>query len=124
MSLVREFFGYSGIPATPENFRRFFDNYVFWLDHILAQSQTRICPGVWELLRDFHALPAAPDYWFAHRQTSDLARKSSSAIFNLWEQFEFGGFADDHEERDLIAAARARPQSSRARQEIARAKKS
>jgi phosphoglycolate phosphatase len=25
--------------------------------------------------------------------------------FGLWEYFEFGGFADDHEERDHIAAA-------------------
>jgi phosphoglycolate phosphatase len=25
--------------------------------------------------------------------------------FGLWENFQFGGFADDHEERDHIAAA-------------------
>jgi phosphoglycolate phosphatase-like HAD superfamily hydrolase len=38
VSLVREFFSYNQIPATPENFSRFFERYVFWLDHILAQS--------------------------------------------------------------------------------------
>src|SRR6267154_6474993 len=30
--LVREFFGYHRIPATPQNFQRFFERYVFWLD--------------------------------------------------------------------------------------------
>src|ERR1043166_5118976 len=33
--LVREFFGYHQIPATPANFERFFERYAFWLDHIL-----------------------------------------------------------------------------------------
>ena len=29
VNLVREFFGIHGIPATPENFARFFERYVF-----------------------------------------------------------------------------------------------
>src|SRR3954447_13706665 len=36
VSLVREFFGFHGIEASPENFERFFEKYVFWLDHILS----------------------------------------------------------------------------------------
>src|SRR5436309_8277862 len=35
LSLVREFFGFHDIPATAENFERFFERSVFWLDHIL-----------------------------------------------------------------------------------------
>src|SRR5215472_18955092 len=50
VSLVREFFGFHGIPGTPDNFRRFFERYVFWLDHILQDSQTALCPGVWEFI--------------------------------------------------------------------------
>jgi phosphoglycolate phosphatase len=35
VSLVREFFTVHQIPVTPENLERFFERYVFWLDHIL-----------------------------------------------------------------------------------------
>ena len=56
MSLVREFFGVHGIPATKQNFERFFERYVFWLDHILQDSQTEICPGVWEFIDELNAL--------------------------------------------------------------------
>jgi phosphoglycolate phosphatase-like HAD superfamily hydrolase len=104
VNLVREFFGYNKIPATPENFRRFFERYVFWLDRILAHSQTRICPGVRELLRDLHTLPNPPKLGLLTGNIR-LGAEIKLRHFNLWEQFEFGGFADDHEERDLIAAA-------------------
>src|SRR6266436_1835228 len=50
VSLVREFFGLHDIPATAENFRRFFERYVFWLDDALKQSQGAVCPGVWKFL--------------------------------------------------------------------------
>ncbi|HTV76361.1 MAG TPA: HAD family hydrolase [Candidatus Baltobacteraceae bacterium] len=104
VNLVREFFGYNQIPATPENFQRFFERYVFWLDQILAQSQTRICPGVRELLSDLRALPNPPMLGLLTGNIQ-LGAEIKLRHFNLWEQFEFGGFADDHEERDLIAAA-------------------
>src|ERR1043165_9923006 len=57
ISLVREFFGYHKIPTTPENFQRFFERYVFWLDHILNQGEARICAGVLEFIRGLRALP-------------------------------------------------------------------
>jgi phosphoglycolate phosphatase len=47
VGLVREFFHQNDIAATPENFLRFFERYVFWLDHILGHSQTESCPGIW-----------------------------------------------------------------------------
>jgi len=45
VGLVREFFGYHDIAATPTNFERFFERYIFWLDHILRESVTEACPG-------------------------------------------------------------------------------
>src|SRR5437667_12607094 len=60
VSLVREFFSIHDIAPTPENFARFFERYVFWLDHILRGSKTEICPGVWELIRGLKAQPKAP----------------------------------------------------------------
>jgi phosphoglycolate phosphatase len=104
VSLVREFFGHNHIPATPENFARFFENYIFWLDQILARSKTEICPGVWELLRGLRALSNPPIIGLLTGNIR-LGAEIKLRHFGLWDQFEFGGFADDHEERDLIAAA-------------------
>jgi phosphoglycolate phosphatase-like HAD superfamily hydrolase len=103
-SLVREFFGLNHIPATPENFARFFERYTFWLDQILSRSHTETCPGVWELLRGLRALPQPPIIGLLTGNIR-LGAEIKLRHFGLWEEFAFGGFADDHEERDLIAAA-------------------
>src|SRR5215470_2226076 len=60
VSLVREFFGFHEIAATRENFKRFFDRYVFWLDHILRESHTEMCPGVAEFISQLNELPQPP----------------------------------------------------------------
>ena len=60
VNLVREFFGIHRIAATSENFRRFFENYVFWLDQTVAQSHGGTCRGVTEFINDLLALPAPP----------------------------------------------------------------
>src|SRR5580765_2518184 len=52
MSMVREFFGLHGIAATPENFERFFERYVFWLDHILKDSKRELCQGVLQFISE------------------------------------------------------------------------
>lgn len=39
--LVREFFEYHLIPMTEENTQRFFEHYVFLLDHILSRGAPR-----------------------------------------------------------------------------------
>jgi phosphoglycolate phosphatase len=104
VSLVREFFKHNHIAATPENFQRFFERYVFWLDRILANSQTEVCPGVWDLIHNLHALPQPPILGLLTGNIR-LGAEIKLRHFGLWNQFEFGGFADDHEERDLIAAA-------------------
>src|SRR5260221_3273542 len=60
VSLLREFFGVHGIAATAEHFERFFELYVFWLDHILSGSQTAMCPGVWETIGKLNKLDDPP----------------------------------------------------------------
>jgi phosphoglycolate phosphatase-like HAD superfamily hydrolase len=103
LSLVREFFGFHQIPPTPENFQRFFDCYVFWLDHILQQSKTRLCPGIWELIRGLQALPKPPLLGLLTGNIR-LGAEIKLRHFNLWDVFQTGAFGDDHEERDQIAA--------------------
>ncbi|MCX6930135.1 MAG: HAD family hydrolase [Verrucomicrobia bacterium] len=106
-SLVREFFGYNQIAQTPENFERFFDRYVFWLDHILRDSKTEVCPGVWEFIRELQQQPQAPLLGLLTGNIR-LGAEIKLRHFNLWDAFQTGGFADDHEERDQIAAVARR----------------
>jgi phosphoglycolate phosphatase-like HAD superfamily hydrolase len=104
VSLVREFFLLHDIEPSAENFRRFFERYVFWLDHILAQSRTEACPGVATLLRDLRALPQPPLIGLLTGNIR-LGAEIKLRHFGLWREFETGAFADDHEERDQIARA-------------------
>ena len=103
-SLVREFFAMHRIPATTENFRRFFDQYVFWLDHILATSRTEACPGICEFIRDLQALPQPP---LVGLLTGNIRLGAEIKLrhFDLWKEFVTGGFADDSEDRNQIAVA-------------------
>ena len=102
-SLVREFFGHHQIEPTPQNFERFFERYVFWLDQLLHESKTELCPGVWEFIHALHALPEAPLLGLLTGNIR-LGAEIKLRHFNLWEVFKTGAFADDHEERDQIAA--------------------
>ena len=104
VSLVREFFKYHSIPETPENFERFFERYVFWLDYILNHSQTEACPGVWEFIGGLKALPHPPRIGLLTGNIR-LGAEIKLRHFNLWKEFETGAFADDNEDRDLIALA-------------------
>lgn len=104
VSLVREFFVYHKIAETPENFELFFEHYVFWLDYILSHSHTEACPGVWEFI---HALKNLPNPPMIGLLTGNIRLGAEIKLrhFNLWKEFETGAFADDNEDRDLIAAA-------------------
>lgn len=104
VSLVREFFRIHGLPETPQNFRRFFEHYVFWLDHILGHSEGRACPGIFELIAELHALPQPPMIGLLTGNIR-LGAEIKLRHFGLWESFAMGGFADDHEDRNHIAVA-------------------
>jgi phosphoglycolate phosphatase len=101
--LVREFFGYHNIPSTPQNFERFFERYVFWLDHILKESQTSVCNGVWEFIRGLQVLAKPPVIGLLTGNIR-LGAEIKLRHAGLWDVFITGGFADDSEERDKIAA--------------------
>jgi phosphoglycolate phosphatase len=101
--LVREFFGYHNVAATPQNFTRFFERYVFWLDHILKESQTSVCIGVWDFIRGLQGL-AAPPLIGLLTGNIRLGAEIKLRHAGLWDVFVTGGFADDSEERDKIAA--------------------
>jgi len=111
VSLVREFFSIHKIAETAQNFELFFEQYVFRLDHVLAQNQTDICPGVVEFIHALRQLPQPPMIGLLTGNIR-LGAEIKLRHFDLWKEFEMGGFADDNEERDKIAAA-AKARASR-----------
>jgi len=111
VSLAREFFLQNKIKPSPEVFRRFFGSYVFWLDYYIARTHGRVIPGVWEFLNELRALPRPPVIGLLTGNIR-LGAEIKLRHFNLWDVFQTGAFADDHEERDQIAAI-ARQRGSR-----------
>src|ERR1041384_7339629 len=86
VSLVREFFGVHEIAATPENFQRFFERYVFWLDQILRQSRSELCPGVWEFIAGLQNLPQPPLLGLLTGNIR-LGAEIKLRHFDLWDVF-------------------------------------
>ena len=106
--LVREFLTSHGVEATPENFRRFFDCYVFWLDHHLHELAGSACPGVGDWLAELAALPEPPLLGLLTGNIR-LGAQIKLRHYGLWDPFVTGGYGDDHEDRNEIARiARAR----------------
>jgi phosphoglycolate phosphatase-like HAD superfamily hydrolase len=104
VSLVREFFRIHGLAESPANFEMFFEHYVFWLEHILEINGGETCRGVRQFLRDLQSLPQAPVLGLLTGNIQ-LGAEIKLRHFGLWELFQFGGFADDHEDRNHIALA-------------------
>ena len=102
-SLLREFFSLHQIPATRANFQRFCERYVFWLDQLLRQSRAELCPGVSELIAGLEALPRPPLLGLLTGNIR-LGAEIKLRYLHLWDRFVTGAFADDHEDRNQIAA--------------------
>lgn len=102
-SLVRELFGCCGLNHCPEHVERFFDSYVFWLDHLLNESRSgAICPGVLRMLDELEGLTDPPKVGLLTGNIR-LGAEIKLRHFGLWDRFELGGFGDDHEDRNQIA---------------------
>jgi phosphoglycolate phosphatase len=101
-SIVRDFFQHHRIEAIPENFSRFFDNYVFWLDHMLGQVPGRVLPGVHKMIYDWQSLPQPPMIGLLTGNIR-LGAQIKLSHYKLWHLFQMGAFGDDHEDRNQIA---------------------
>lgn len=101
-SIVRDFFGQFGIPATAENFTRFFSAYVLWLEKILSTLDGSVLPGVHQLIAAFQAMPHRP---LLGLLTGNIKQGAQLKLehYKLWDRFAMGGFGDDHEDRNQIA---------------------
>jgi phosphoglycolate phosphatase-like HAD superfamily hydrolase len=102
-SLVRELFALQQIEPSPGNFERFFTAYIFWLEKLIMECAGGACPGVMEF---YSSLAARPNPPLIGLLTGNIRRGAQIKLqrYQLWDKFPFGGFADDHEDRNEIAA--------------------
>ena len=103
MSLVREGLTFHAVEPSEANFRRFFDNYPTFLAELLRTTKGAVCEGIPELI---HQLENAPDKPTLGLLTGNIRRGAELKLrhYGLWHHFETGAFADDHEDRNCIAA--------------------
>lgn len=102
VSLVRQIFRENGIKETEANFARFFDRYPFWLDHYLHQLQGGPCEGVHDFIADLQSHKHRPMLGLLTGNIR-LGAELKLRRYELWDHFEMGAFADDHEDRNCIA---------------------
>ncbi|MGV3771722.1 MAG: HAD family hydrolase [Verrucomicrobiales bacterium] len=116
-SLVRQIFKLHGIEGSEENFKRFFTKYPEWLSHYLPLLEGGVCEGVWEFMKDLQALPQPP---LLGLLTGNIKRGAELKLrhFGLWDYFQMGTFADDHEERNEIAVHAHRRGSTHHKREL------
>jgi len=103
-SLVREFFEMNGVETSELNFQRFFHAYLRCLESGMRECQGNVCAGMVRFLSDLKSLPQPPTIGLL---TGNIQRGAQIKLsrFGLWDHFAFGGFADDSEDRNHIAAA-------------------
>lgn len=114
-SIVRQFFQNHQIEPSGGNFQKFFDAYVFWLDHLVGQTVGAVLPGVHKLIAGLQTLPRPPLIGLLTGNIR-LGAQIKLTHYNLWDDFATGGFGDDHEDRNKIAAV-ARERGCRLLQE-------
>jgi phosphoglycolate phosphatase len=110
-SIVREMFAGHGIAQTTENFEKFFEAYVFWLDELLPKIAGRVLPRVHEWISGLREIkdPPLPGLLTGNIR---LGAQIKLKHYGLWDYFVTGGFSDDSENRCEIAAV-ARERGSR-----------
>ena len=105
-SLYREMCRHGGIDCTAENRQLFFSHYLRLVDNHLDASKGGPFPGVVRMLDELAAMPDAPALGLLTGNIREGARRKLVA-YGLWDRFAMGGFSDDNEDRNLIAAAAA-----------------
>src|SRR5438128_11219454 len=102
------------IPVTTENISAFLDSYVHFLWLELQRREGKLLPGVLELLEKLKSRP----HLVLALLTGNVSRGAQLKLehYGVWHFFEFGAFADDHQDRNQLgsfALARAKEKHGR-----------
>lgn len=100
-AIVRELFECHQVAHTPANVRKIFDGYLRRLPSCLQRMKGRILPGIAELLTHL----ANRDQVAVGLLTGNVRAGAEVKLghFGLYEHFSFGGFGDQHFDRDDVA---------------------
>ena len=102
-AIAFDLFRIHGVEPTAENWQRFYRGYLRRLEETLPTHRGYVLPGVVALLE---ALTARGDVALGllTGNVREAARRKLTH-YGLWHWFPFGGFGDDHVDRNDIAAA-------------------
>jgi phosphoglycolate phosphatase len=102
-AIAMELFRIHGIEPSADNWRRFCAGYVESLEETLPTHDGHVLPGVANLLAQLQSRGDVAIGLLTGNIREAARRKLS--FYGLWKHFEFGGFGDEHEDRNDIAAA-------------------
>ncbi|MEQ8849632.1 HAD family hydrolase [Botrimarina sp.] len=98
-------FAAHGIEDTRDNWERFRQGYVRRIERHVRSRQGRVLPGVAELVDRLEQLGDV----HLGLLTGNVAAAAEAKLrhYGLWDRFGFGGFGDEHPDRNDVAAAAA-----------------
>jgi phosphoglycolate phosphatase-like HAD superfamily hydrolase len=98
--IIRQVFDKFSIEHTPSNLGRYLDGYISALPRSLAANNSRILPGVAEILRGADARADVAQGLL----TGNIRRGAQAKLghHGLWDLFPVGAFADDAEARNEL----------------------
>ncbi len=100
-SITRDLFRAHGIAESPDNWRRFLTAYLGLLPDTLARHVGRVMPGVVPLLEHLRTMPGTVLGLLTGNVREGARLKLGH--YRLFDYFAFGGFGDEHHERDDVA---------------------
>jgi phosphoglycolate phosphatase-like HAD superfamily hydrolase len=100
-AIIHDLFRLHALEASPANRQRLRDTYLRYLPACLAAAQGRVLPGIATLLERLRA----EDRVAVGLLTGNLRDGARLKLghFGLFEHFAFGGFGDEHLDRDDVA---------------------
>ncbi|MFO0817468.1 MAG: HAD family hydrolase [Pirellulales bacterium] len=100
--IARSLFQCHEMEDTEEHWLRFRDAYLYHLEQQLPQKQGRVLPGVECILAAVSQL----EHVQLGLLTGNVRRGAELKLthYGLWSYFDFGGFGDQHADRDAVAA--------------------
>jgi len=102
-AISMDLFALHGLDPSPENWQRFRRSYVRRLEEVLPAHSGSVLPGVVALLEQLEGRGDVA-LGLLTGNVREAARRKL-VYYGLWDWFEFGGFGDEHMERNDIAAA-------------------
>lgn len=100
-AIGRDLFRLHSVDLTPDNWQRFLNDYLGHLPGCLSRGEGRVLPGIAALLEHLQQLGHVTLGLLTGNIREGARLKLSH--FDLYHHFAFGGFGDDHHERDDVA---------------------